>query len=142
MTELILGMVMLASTAGASQPPAAVGTTTISAGRLTTLTGTADPQTRLKLPSALGIEEIRPDWRLEPPRLARAAAAPQSSKVARVLGVALGAVGGFMAGGMIGFYTTQDRDVYDDGVSGLRGVVIGAPVGAGVGALLGFQLAK
>ena len=43
---------------------------------------------------------------------------------------------------MIGFYVAQDRNADDDGVSGLKGVVIGAPLGAAVGALIGYQLTK
>jgi hypothetical protein len=47
-----------------------------------------------------------------------------------------------MAGGQIGYAVAQKRDVDDDGVSGLRGVVIGAPIGAVVGAVPGYQLTK
>jgi hypothetical protein len=65
-----------------------------------------------------------------------------ASTAAEVLGAALGAVGGFWAGGRVGFYVAQDHDVNDDGVSGLRGVVIGAPVGAVIGAVLGYQVPK
>ena len=43
---------------------------------------------------------------------------------------------------MIGYYTAMDPNADDDGVSGLRGVVIGAPIGAVVGAVIGFQLVK
>ena len=57
----------------------------------------------------------------------------------KIIGTAVGAFGGFYAGGMIGFYTAMDRNVDDDGVSGLRGVVIGAPIGAVVGALSDFS---
>jgi hypothetical protein len=46
-----------------------------------------------------------------------------------------------MAGGIIGYAITQEsRD--DDGVSGLRGVVIGAPIGAAAGAFIGYRLTK
>ena len=86
-------------------------------------------------------EQSRPAWRFESSPAAQAPAARGSSKTARIVGTAIGAVAGFWAGGAIGFYATQES-TDDDGVSGLRGVAIGAPIGAAVGALLGYQLAK
>jgi hypothetical protein len=65
-----------------------------------------------------------------------------SSRTAKILGVAIGALGGFYAGGMLGYAIAQDRDRDDDGVSGLPGVMIGAPIGAILGAWAGYQLAK
>jgi hypothetical protein len=43
---------------------------------------------------------------------------------------------------MVGFYTTQDRNPDDDGVSGLKGIVIGAPIGAAIGAIIGYRIAR
>jgi hypothetical protein len=57
----------------------------------------------------------------------------------RVIAVAAGASLGWVAGGAIGWVATADRN---DDVSGLRGVVIGAPVGAVAGALVGYRLTK
>jgi hypothetical protein len=97
----------------------------------------------LKLPHVLVDEPSLPAWRLESPPSAQApAGAAGSSTAVKIIGTALGALGGFYAGGAIGFYTAQDHDVNDDGVSGLRGVVIGAPIGAVVGAIIGYHVAK
>ena len=97
----------------------------------------------LKLPRVLVDEPLLPAWRFDSPRHTQAAAAARGSSTAvKIIGAAVGAFGGFYAGGMIGYYTAMDRNVDDDGVSGLRGVVIGAPIGAVVGAVIGFQLAK
>ena len=97
---------------------------------------------RLQLPTDLVLDTappVRPD-RLQ--RQASSSTARPSSTTAKIFGIALGAVGGFYAGGMIGYGLTQDRSRDDDGVSGLRGVVIGAPLGAFLGGLIGYQVAK
>ena len=136
MNGFVLGMVMLGSSAGAAPapdptaaPPAVVRW--------------EDPGPALKLPRVLVAESSLPAWRLDTPENAQApAVARGSSTAAKIIGAAIGAFGGFYAGGMIGYYTAMDRNADDDGVSGLPGVVIGAPIGALVGAVIGFQLAK
>jgi len=102
----------------------------------------AEVRPALVLPSDLLERPTPVPWKVEPRRERQASAPRKSSTAVKVLGTALGAAGGFYAGGMIGFYTAQDRDADDDGVSGLRGVVIGAPIGAAIGAILGYQIAK
>jgi hypothetical protein len=138
MNGIVLGMMMLVSSAGAvPAPDTPVGPAASAATRW----DDADPP--LKLPRVL-VDEPRPAaWRLDPPRSAQTtAAANGSSTAAKIIGTAIGAFGGFYAGGMIGFYTAQDRNADDDGVSGLQGVVIGAPIGAVVGAVIGYRVAK
>ena len=138
MNPIVLGMVMLASSAG------------ISPARDTTVAPAAsavarwdDASQALRLPRVLVDKPPLPAWRFDPPRNAQATApAGGSSTAAKIIGAAVGAFGGFYAGGMIGYFTAMDPNVDDDGVSGLRGVVIGAPLGAVVGALIGLQLAK
>ena len=125
MIEIALGVMLLVSSAGVSPD-----------------LESARPRLTLELPPHLVTEAARPVWRLESARGAQAPAANRPSTLARVIGTALGGLGGFYAGGAIGFYVAQDRDVYDDGVSGLRGVVIGAPVGAALGALIGYKLVR
>jgi hypothetical protein len=74
---------------------------------------------------------------------ARAATSAQASQVSasrrgvgrRVLGGAVGGVGGFFGGGYLGSWIEGDRCECDD--PGLMGAVIGAPIGAAVGAWLG-----
>jgi hypothetical protein len=139
MTGLVIGMAVLMSVGGAPQHSGGVTASTVSGSSVERL---AEPSVGLRLPSDLMDEQPQLLWRAERPRKAQTTSARQSSTVAKVIGLAVGGLGGFYAGGMIGFYVAQDRNANDDGVSGLRGVVIGAPVGAAVGALLGYQIAK
>lgn len=125
MIGIVLGTMLLGLPVG---PPAVEVTDT---GRV-----------KLELPGDLIGHDPGREWRIDAPRHGQSTTAKQSSTAVKVLGVALGALGGFYAGGMVGFYTAQDRNANDDGVSGLRGVVIGAPIGAVVGGLIGFQIAK
>jgi hypothetical protein len=119
MNELVLGIALLASSPGPAPAPG------------------------LKLPEVLIETPAQPArWVVAPRTTQTTPASKRSSTAAKVVGTALGALGGFWAGGAIGFYTAMDRNADDDGVSGLRGVVIGAPIGAVVGAVLGFQLAN
>ena len=53
----------------------------------------------------------------------------------KVLGAAIGATGGFFAGGYLGASIEGNRCNCDD--PGLKGALIGAPVGAAVGGVLG-----
>jgi hypothetical protein len=72
-------------------------------------------------------------------RTARAVQAGQSaskrSAMRRILGALAGAAGGFFAGGYIGAAIEGDGCHCDD--PGLKGFLIGAPVGAVAGAILG-----
>jgi hypothetical protein len=52
-----------------------------------------------------------------------------------VAGAAVGAVGGFFAGGYLGAIIDGDCGGCDD--PGLKGALIGAPIGATVGGILG-----
>ena len=136
MNGIALGMLLLASSAGTSPVEATVPPTAPAVVR----EEVAGPA--LKLPRVLVSDPLLPGWRLDSPSHGQAAAAPRSSTTAKIIGTAVGALGGFWAGGAIGFYTAQDPNADDDGVSGLRGVVIGAPIGALVGAVIGYQVAK
>jgi hypothetical protein len=71
--------------------------------------------------------------------------APNASSAGRhrsigrtVLGAAIGAVGGFFAGGFLGAKIEGDRCACDD--PGFKGFLIGAPIGAVTGAVLGAKL--
>ena len=48
---------------------------------------------------------------------------------------------GWVVGGGIGYAVTSKSNSADD-VSGLQGVIIGAPIGAAVGAFIGYRLTK
>src|SRR6185436_17768196 len=55
----------------------------------------------------------------------------------KILGGAIGGVGGFFAGGYIGAAIDGDCGGCDD--PGFKGALIGAPIGAAVGAILGVK---
>ena len=78
-------------------------------------------------------------WQRGPVSPSQARSSKRFSKTERIIGVAVGAFGGFYLGGAIGYYATQCKNCDDDGTSGLKGVVIGAPIGAVVGAILGYR---
>jgi hypothetical protein len=71
----------------------------------------------------------------------RATPVKRFSKVDRIIAVVAGTCIGWVAGGAIGWAATASSDP-DDDVSGLRGVIIGAPIGAAAGAIIGFRLTK
>jgi hypothetical protein len=55
----------------------------------------------------------------------------------KVFGAIAGGVGGFFAGGFLGAAIEGDRCHCDD--PGLMGALIGAPVGAAAGSILGYK---
>ena len=59
------------------------------------------------------------------------------SKKRIVAGAIAGGVGGFFAGGFLGAHIEGDRCDCDD--PGVRGFLIGAPIGAAAGAILGAK---
>ena len=66
-----------------------------------------------------------------------AASGRKRSVMRSVLGGALGAAGGFFAGAYLGAFIEGDRCHCDD--PGLKGALIGAPVGAVTGGILGAK---
>jgi hypothetical protein len=56
--------------------------------------------------------------------------------VRKVAGAAIGTVGGFIAGGVIGAQRAPDCRCHTPGILGF---IIGAPVGAVIGGILGFN---
>jgi hypothetical protein len=141
MNGIVLGLGILASSLGLA-PAVAASSATPEPVALTVNVSDGRAPT-LRLPRVVANDEPRPAWQVMlSPALQGTAGNRSSSKTARVIGVALGGFGGFMAGGMIGYALAAERGTDDDGVSGLRGVVIGAPIGAVVGAVVGYRLAK
>jgi hypothetical protein len=97
--------------------------------------------TSLKLPHGLLREQSRPVWEgawLQP--AAQTTPAPRCTKATRIVAVVAGAFSGWMVGGGVGGYIAAKPN--DDGASMLRGVMIGAPIGAVVGGIFGYRLTK
>ena len=68
--------------------------------------------------------------------------AKRHSKMDRIIAVAAGTSLGFVLGGTIGGHLTENRDNPDDDTSPLRGIMIGAPIGAVLGGLTGYWLTR
>ena len=138
MNGILLAVAMLASSKGASP--------TLETSRAVV----APPVFSLELPESAfalgdlprGLLDESPGRRRERGlvRFAHARSA-KHSKVDRIIAVAAGVSIGWVVGGGIGYYVTPKRGPYDD-TSGLKGMIIGAPIGAAVGALLGWRLTK
>ncbi|MBA2303186.1 MAG: hypothetical protein H0W08_11190 [Acidobacteria bacterium] len=95
--------------------------------------------TSRNLPHRLLNEQSRPVWRRASLRAAQATTAKRFAKTDRIIAVVAAVCGGWLAGGVIGYALTSKPD---DDVSGLRGVMIGAPVGAVIGAVAAYRLTK
>jgi hypothetical protein len=85
-------------------------------------------------------EQSRDVWRSASFQPAQAKPAKRFSKSDRIIATIAGGVGGWFGGAMIGYYSTANFDNPDDDTSGLKGVMIGAPIGGAVGAILGYWL--
>ena len=137
-TGIVLGVAMLVSTTGVSPSLEASRAVVVPAALTVDL---PDRTARLNnLPYRLLDEQSRPVWRRDPLRRAQATPANRCSRATRIIAVVAGGFGGWMAGGIIGGYATSKRN--DDGASALRGVMIGAPVGAVVGVVTALRLTK
>ena len=123
MTELLLGAALLVSAPGspALSPPVA-----------------ATPAFTLTLPDTATVAR----WGREGAPRIQTSTPKRHNMTDRVLAVAAGVALGWVIGAGVGYYVTQDRDVYDDGTSGLKGAFIGAPIGATAGGLLGWRLTR
>jgi hypothetical protein len=87
----------------------------------------ASPGTRLVM---------RSDWFLQVPTSTRSGARARSKRRI-VAGAIIGSVGGFFAGGFLGAHIEGDRCNCDD--PGVRGFLIGAPIGAVGGGIVGAK---
>jgi len=79
----------------------------------------------------------RPDRFLQAPTSARSRARARST-TRIVAGAIVGSVGGFFAGGFLGAHIEGDRCDCDD--PGVRGFLIGAPIGAVAGGIVGAKV--
>jgi hypothetical protein len=79
---------------------------------------------------------IRSDRYLQAPKSTRSGTRARSKK-RRIVGAIAGGVGGFFAGGFLGAHIEGDRCDCDD--PGVRGFLIGAPIGAVAGGIFGAK---
>jgi len=68
--------------------------------------------------------------------------ASRFSRIERAIAIGAGTVIGFYAGAAVGWRATADPSNRDDDTSGLRGVMIGAPLGAVAGAVIATVLTR
>ena len=80
-----------------------------------------------------------PRWKRDATPRAQPTRAKKFSPTDRVIAVAAGVAVGWIIGGAIGFKATSTSNPYDD-TSGLKGVMIGAPIGGAAGGILGYWL--
>ena len=136
MSGIVLGVAVLVSSAGTSaslEPPRPEVAPVIFSFELPESVSRDQPRGRLW--ESAGRRRER--------GLVRSAQAPSTkrSKVDRIIAVAAGVSIGWVVGGGIGFAVTPKRGPYDD-TSGLKGMMIGAPIGGVAGALIGYRLTK
>ena len=138
MTGLVLGVAMLV--AGGSPGPRQSSAAMMPGAFTFNLSdGFAGPS---KLSRDLLDEQSRRVWPRASLPPAQTAPPKRFTKTDKVIAIAAGAVGGFLAGGYIGGFITENRDNPDDDTSVLKGIMIGAPIGAVIGAVIGHKLTK
>jgi hypothetical protein len=99
---------------------------------------TESAKQRLKLPDGLtlaAISQVSSHSGVSPARQPSVSGRQERSVGRIILGAAVGATGGFFAGGYIGAKIDGDCGGCDD--PGFKGALIGAPIGAVVGGILG-----
>ena len=84
-------------------------------------------------------EQSRPVWQRASVAPVRDTTTKRLNTTLRAIVVGASAGIGFLAGGRVGYEVTPKRGPYDD-TSGLKGIMIGAPIGAVLGA--GTRLAS
>jgi hypothetical protein len=100
------------------------------------------PATTITLREAAVRARIADAPQLEVRQPAKARPTPRFSKIERAIAIGAGTVIGFYGGAAIGWKATDNPSNPNDDTSGLRGVVVGAPLGALVGAVLGAVLTR
>ena len=128
MDAMIAGLLLVTSTLGVAPTVDPVESRTRSAATLTLREAAARPNIRVVRQLAA-----------EPARNERK---PRFSKIERAIAIGAGTVIGFYSGALVGWTATDNPSNPNDDTSGLRGVVIGAPLGAVAGAVLGAVLTR
>lgn|SRR5688572_11429145 len=128
MTGIVLGVAMMISSSGVS-PALETSRATVAPAVFT-----FDLPAPNRFPS-------EPSWRRGSLAPAQTKTTKRVSTTDRIIAVAAGVAVGWVVGGGIGYKLTQSS-TWDDGTSGLKGVIIGAPIGAATGAILGWRLTR
>lgn len=137
MHGIVLGVAMMISTTGVSPAPETSRATVTPAAFTFDLP--ADATATSRTPPKRFLNE--PSWQRESLARAQAKTTKRFSTTDRIIAVAAGVAVGWVVGGAIGYKLTQSS-TWDDGTSGLKGMIIGAPIGAATGAILGWRLTQ
>jgi hypothetical protein len=137
MDGIVLGAAMMISTAGISPAPETSPPTIVPAAFTFDLP--ADVAMTSRTPPKRFLKDQ--SWRRESSAPAQTKITKRFSTTDRIIAVAAGVAVGWVVGGAIGYKLTQSS-TWDDGTSGLKGVIIGAPIGGATGAILGWQLTR
>ena len=137
MTGIVIGVAVMISTAGVSPAPEMSRFTVAPAPFTFDLPADAAAASRT-LPNRFQKER---SWRRGSLAPAQAKTTRRHSTTDRIIAVAAGVAVGWVVGGAIGYKLTQSS-TWDDGTSGLKGMIIGAPIGAATGAILGWRLTQ
>ena len=135
---IVLSVALLASSSGGAVTPASHRLPAPSAD----IKFGVPPSGALSLNPIAGArkEQAGAIWRAAAFSSSQASAPTRFTKTDRVIAIVAGIAGGWLAGGAIGYYSTVNWDNPDDDTSGLKGMIIGAPIGGAVGGILGYWL--
>ena len=136
---IVLSVALLASSAGGAITPVSPRPAAPPSAFTFDVLPAAAPSNRITFARHHAARSI---WRGATSTSLQASAPKRFTKTDRVIAVVAGVAGGWLAGGAIGYYATANRDNPDDDTSGLKGMIIGAPIGAAVGGILGYWLTK
>ncbi len=138
MNGIVLGIAMLVSSTGVS--PALETTRATVAPSVFTFTLPDHLAAESEAPRRFLDEQQRTMWHTGAKSATQPARTRRFSPTDRIIALAAGVAVGWVAGGAIGYKLTDNPSNPDDDTSGLRGVIIGAPIGAATGAILGWRL--
>ena len=138
MNGIILGIAMLVSSTGVS--PATETSPPVAMPSAINFELPVETTTPRRASSGMADERSRPVWQRGVLPRTQASRPKKFSTTDRVIAVAAGVAVGWVVGGVVGYAATANHDNPDDDTSGLRGVIIGAPIGATAGAILGWRL--
>jgi hypothetical protein len=134
MTEFVLGLAMMISSSGVALPiqPSAV---VMAPGVFSHYFGTRPLRVA---GGGAAHERFRALWRDTSSLPAQSTPAKRFSKTDRIIALAAGVSLGWIVGGVTGGRLTESSNP-DDDTSALKGIMIGAPIGAIAGGIIGYR---